>query len=677
MPPLRERPAVPDSHRFGVSALVFFLALFPCLQLFCEAPQPSGSTQLKQLTLEQLGDLHVVTASKAPQQVLRTPAAVYVITQDDIQRSGAKSLPDILRLAPGVEVAQIDSSTFSVGIRGFGSRLARSVLVLIDGRSVYTPLFAGVYWEMQDTLLQDIDRIEVIRGPGATLWGSNAVNGVINIITKDAHETQGTSVEVGGGSVDQGFLSARYGGQWNGVSYRVWGKGFTRGPQFHPNGDNFDDWRRGQFGFRSDWNRGRDQFTLQSDYYTSAVGESLNVSTYSPPAITAVERNIALSGGNVMMRWKRDLSGNSNFTLQAYFDRTNRRDINYGEVRNTFDVDFVHHISGHGYDLNWGVGARISPSDYTQVVPTVDFIPHQQTYNLFSAFVENQFTLAPDRLFFTVGTKLEHNSFSGFEVQPSGRLLWTPSKRQSVWAAVTRAVRTPSRVEQGFRYTSLIVPALPLYVRLVGDGGFTSEQMLGYELGYRALLGAALYIDVAAFYNQYTDLLSVEASPLLVETNPGPPHLILPLLLRNGLKGETRGVEIAPIWNVTDRLRLRGSYSFLNLNTRLQPGSIDASTVGQTEGASPAHMATMQSFLRLPANFELDLTLRYVSALKNPVVDAYTTADARLGWGLSEHVGLSIAGRNLFQSSHVEFTGFPGPPVEIKRSVYAQITYTH
>ena len=245
------------------------------MRLFAQAPDITTSSQLKQLTLEELGNLHVVTASKAPQQVIRTPAAVYVITQEDIQRSGATTLPDILRLAPGVEVAQIDSSKFSVGIRGFGSRLARSVLVLIDGRSVYTPLFAGVYWEMQDTLLQDIDRIEVIRGPGATLWGSNAVNGVINIITKNAHETQGTSIRVGGGNVNQGLMSARYGGQWNGLSYRIWGKGFTRGPEFHPDGQNFDDWRRGQFGFRSDWNRGRDQYNLQGDYYTSDVGQSL------------------------------------------------------------------------------------------------------------------------------------------------------------------------------------------------------------------------------------------------------------------------------------------------------------------------------------------------------------------------------------------------------------------
>ena len=210
-----------------------------------------------------------------------------------------------------------------------------------------------------------------------------------------------------------------------------------------------------------------------------------NVSTYSPPAIMAIDRNIALSGGNIMTRWKRELSSTSDFTVQAYFDRTNRRDINFEEVRNTFDVDFVHHMSGRRYDLNWGAGVRTSPADFTQVVPTVDFIPHQQTYDLFSAFVENQFTVVPERLFFTAGTKLENNSFSGFEVQPSGRLLWTPSKRQTVWAAVTRAVRTPSRVEDGFSFTALLNPTLPLYVRLVGDAKFTPEQLLGYELGYR------------------------------------------------------------------------------------------------------------------------------------------------------------------------------------------------
>ncbi|MGE0405619.1 MAG: TonB-dependent receptor plug domain-containing protein, partial [Candidatus Korobacteraceae bacterium] len=329
------------------------------------------SSRLKQLSLEELGGLQVVTASKAPQEVLRTPAAVYVITQEDIQRSGATNLPDILRLAPGVEVAQIDSSKYSVGIRGFGSRLARAVLVLIDGRSVYTPLFAGVYWEMQDTLINDIDRIEIIRGPGATIWGSNAVNGVINIITKSSRETQGTMIRAGGGNVEQGFASVRHGGLYRDASYRVWARGFTRGSQFHPDARNFDDWRRGQFGFRTDMSLGySDTLSVMGDYYTSDVGQSLNVSTYSPPAITAIDRNVALSGGNVVAQWKRVLDANSDITVQAYFDRTNRKDINFQEVRNTFDADFVHHINRSWFDFSWGAGIRTSPSEFTRVVPT-------------------------------------------------------------------------------------------------------------------------------------------------------------------------------------------------------------------------------------------------------------------------------------------------------------------
>src|SRR6267378_1284098 len=328
---------------------------------------PETSGQLKKLSLAQLGDLEVTTVSKEPVTVARTPAAIYVITQEDIRRSGATSIPEVLRLVPGVEVARIDSSKWSIGVRGFGSRLSRSVLVLIDGRTVYTPLFAGVYWEVQDTLLEDIERIEVIRGPGGTIWGANAVNAVINIITKSAKDTHGTLASSGGGNIDQGFVGFRYGGgKGKDFNYRVYGKAFTRGREFHPDGRQFDDWRMAQTGFRTDWDlHTRDTLTLQGDLYNSDDGERVGTATYSPPSTANVEQNAELSGGNLVGRWRRVLSAGSDVQFQTYYDRTNRKEANFAESRDTFDVDFIHHLAPWRQNFLWGLGAQISSGNVT------------------------------------------------------------------------------------------------------------------------------------------------------------------------------------------------------------------------------------------------------------------------------------------------------------------------
>ena len=660
----------------GLAVALFLLAVGPCRSRAGTEPEDQTGKPLKQLTLEELGKVEVTTVSKEPEEVWRTPAAIYVLTQEDIRRSGATTLPDLLRLVPGVEVAQIDSDKWAVGIRGFGSRLSRSVLVLIDGRSVYTPLFAGVYWEVQDTLIEDIDRIEVIRGPGGTIWGSNAVNGVINIITKSAHDTHGTLAAVGGGNVEQGFTDTRYGWGDDERSYRVYFKAFTRGPQFHSSGPGFDDWRRQQTGFRSDWKLdGGDTLTIQGDAYDTVAGQQLGVSFYSPPALITEEANGHFGGGNLLGRWRHVLDARSDLQLQVYWDHTDRHDLNYHEIRDTYDVDLIYHLNLSRHNFIFGAGMRQSPSHFIQTVPTVDFEPHFQTYSIYSGFLQDEIAIVPNRFSLTVGTKLEGNSFSGFDAQPSARLLWTPSPHQTVWAAVTRAVRTPSRIEEGFQFTALDIPSLPLYLRLIGDGHFSPEQLLGYELGYRSSFSRSLYLDVATFYNQYDDLLSVENRPPFVETTPAPPHLVLPLFLRNGIKAETSGVEIAPVWEPTQRWRLQGSYSFLYLDARRKPGSDDASTVAQLEGGSPHHEVTVQSFLQLPKKFEFDLTYRYVARLWQQNVPAYSTADARLAWQISKDFEWSVVGQNLLQPQHIEFTGDPGGPVGIRRSVYGKITF--
>jgi len=654
------------------------------LSLACCSPgsandNPSGqdaSIDLKKLSLEELSAIEVTTASKEASPAFRTPAAIFVLTNDDIRRSGATNIPDLLRLVPGVEVAQIDSVKYAIGIRGFEGRLSKNVLVLIDGRSVYTPLFAGVYWESQSTFLEDIDRIEVIRGPGGTIWGSNAVNGVINIITRSSRETRGDLVTAGGGNVDQGFLGARHGGGTDRLSYRVYGQGFTRGPQFHQDGRNFDDSRMGQGGFRMDWVPGaRDSLTLQGDIYGSAAGQKLAISAFSPPSIVNVEKNAGLYGQNILGAWTRKLSGGSDVQIRAYYDRTDRQDLNYREVRNTFDFDFIHHKAYDRHQVIWGAGLRISPSRFFQTVPTVDFPPHDQTYSVYSGFVQDEIELVRERLSFTAGTKLEHNSFSGFEIQPSGRLAWTPDVEHTIWASVSRAVRTPSRIEDGFQFNFLSQPAPPLYLRLVGDGQFTPEQELGYELGFRNYLRKSGFLSVSAFFNRYADLLSVDSRPVFVETSPSPAHLVLPLYLRNGIKADTAGVEAAALFDVRDWWRLRGNYSYLALNAKNRPVSNDASTVRQLEGDSPRHKIVIQSSLTLGRGIDAVLTYRYVSDLPDQKVPAYSTGDASIGWRFARQWRISVVGRNLMQPYHFEYGGNPGPLVGIRRAGYLKLTW--
>src|SRR6195256_1740895 len=362
---------------------------------------PETSGQLKKLSLAQLGDLEVTSVSKEPVTVARTPAAIYVLTQEDIRLSGATSIPEVLRLVPGVEVARIDSDKWSIGVRGFGSRLSRSVLVLLDGRTVYTPLFAGVYWEVQDTLLSDIDRIEVIRGPGGTIWGANAVNAVINIITKSAKDTHGTLVSTGGGNLDQGFAHFRYGaGNDKSFNYRIYGKAFVRGPEFHPDGHSFDDWRMGQTGFRTDWDlHQRDTLTLQGDLYNGDAGQSQGVSSYSPPFVTNVQQYVELGGGNLLGRWKRVLAAGSDIEVQTYYDRTNRKQANFAESRDTFDVDFIHHlVLPWRQDFLWGLGARLSSGNATNVDPTVVFTPGHFMDKLYSSFVQDEIAVVRNKL---------------------------------------------------------------------------------------------------------------------------------------------------------------------------------------------------------------------------------------------------------------------------------------
>jgi iron complex outermembrane receptor protein len=675
-----------SASRSAILPIALFLSFsFTALRAHADTTSPEQTgNPVKQLSLEQLGDVEVTTATKEPAQVWKTSAAVFVITQEDIQRSGATSIPDVLRLAPGVEVAQIDSSKWSIGIRGFGSRLTRDVLVLIDGRTVYTTLLAGTYWEVQNVLLDDVDRIEVIRGPGGTIWGPNAVNGVINIITKASKETHGEFVSTGGGNLDQGFFNARYGGG-NGSTfdYRIYALGFDRGPEYHSDGANYDRWRAAQGGFRMDFTHDtRDSFTLQGDIYDEGAGESVSATSYTPPYSQILDATARLSGGNILGRWQRKLGAGTDFQLQAYYDRANRREPNFIDLRNTFDVDFLDRfVLPARQQISWGVGARWSQGDNPTVVSGLTFQPIERTDRLFTAFLLDEVGIVPDRLSLSLGTKFLRTNYTGLQLQPSARLLWTPTDKQTLWAAFTHAVRTPSDAERAFYLSGFggidSTTGMPIFARFNANPNFRSEQLNGYEIGYRQLLRQSIYVEIAGFYNHYSDLFSEDITgPEFVETNPAPPHILLPADFGNGLLGTTRGVEIAPEWRPTKSWRLRASYSFLQMNIEKSPGSLDVGSAPGIEGSSPRHQVGAQSGYDFSKVLNFDLSYRFVSALTKESVSSYSTADARFRWQVTHQIQLSVTGQNLLQPHHYESAGDPGPLVGIKRNVYGQITWT-
>jgi iron complex outermembrane receptor protein len=521
---------------------------------FCaaaDAPQTDQQTaQLKHLSLEELGNVEVSSVSKEPEEIWQTPAAVYVLTHDDIRRSGATTIPDLLRTVPGVEVAEEEGDAWAVAIRGLNGQFSRGVLLLIDGRSAYTQLFEGVYWDVQDTLFEDVDRIEIIRGPGGTIWGSNAVNGVINIITRQSRDAQGSLASETSGRLDRFIGVVRQGWSYrNKLQFRVFAKGFDREDEINPGFDPYDRWHLVHGGFRADWApTERDAVDAEGNIYGGKAGQQVAIAEYTPLRQISIDGSQAVSGGNIDLHWKHSYGPGSDFSLQAYFDRTNRQGPQFGETRDTVDLDFIDHFAWRArQDIVWGAGMRLSPSQFIQTQATVDFLHHQQTDYIYSAFLQDTVHLVPNRLSLIVGSKFEENNYSGFEYQPSGRLLWNPDPHATLWAAFSRAVRTPGRLDQDIQLTGVVAPSPPFLVRVEGDPTFKPEVMEGYEAGYRQLLTRTFYADVAGFYNRYDKL---ESYGTLFYSNITSPiaALVLNVPYANGIDGRTKGFEIAPDW---------------------------------------------------------------------------------------------------------------------------------
>jgi len=585
------------------------------------AQQPDSAAQaLKQLSIEQLMNLEVMSVSKRPERLAQAASAIQVITYDDIRRSGASSLAEALRLAPNLQVAQVDSRQWAISARGFSSTTANKLLVLIDGRAVYTPLFSGVFWDVQQVPLAIIDRIEVISGPGATLWGANAVNGVINVITKDAQDTPGLVLSGGGGTELPGFGTARYGGALgSSARYRIYGSRFARDPSVLPNGqDAPDDWHLGQGGFRLDWDASTlSRVSLQGDLYDGRI-DQLNPG------------DIAVSGGNAMVRWSRTISETSNLTAQVYYDRTHRNiPGTFGEDLDIYDVELQHQTRlGARHDLVWGLGYRLI-NDRVANTPALAFLP----------------------------AHVARGWLTGFEIQPSGRVNWTLSPSATFWAGVSRAVRTPSRIDR-----ELYAPGQPPYF-LAGGPGFHSEDELAYELGYRHHQGF-LALSVATFYSRYHGLRSLE------QVNP---PAATPLVIANGQDGESYGAELTAEYVVTRRWRVRAGYTELRVHIWPNPGSTDTSR-GATESQAPDRQLFLHSSIDLSAHLGFDAGLRAIGEIARPGVPAYAELNAKLTWQPTAKVDLSIVGQNLLHPRHPEF-GAPATRRDIERGVYGLVEW--
>ena len=633
-----------------------------------KSPTAPASVDLTQLSLEELMSVEVTSVSKKKQKLSESAAAIFVITQEDLRRSGATSIPEALRMVPGIQVSRGSKNEWNISARGFNERFTNKLLVLIDGRTIYNPLFAGVTWETQDTIMEDIERIEVIRGPGGALWGVNAVNGVINIITKKSQETHGLLVS-GVGGTEEGIVSLRQGGSHGkDFHYRLFGKYFNRDTSFNSMGAH-DDTRMFRSGFRTDWAPAtRDQVMVQGELYTMDGGQRSTVATTPtfPYGFTTGDEDLEMSGGHFLTRWEHTFSSDSDMALQFFYDRTERNENTVKATIDSFDVDFQHRFElSTNQELLWGLEYRYWVDDLQNTAGTVVF-PDSRSFNLISGFLQSEITLLPETLTVTIGTKLSHNDFTGFEYQPSGRFLWAPLEGHNLWGAVSRAVRVPSRLEDNSLLTFAPNATTPFPVRLRGNQEFKSEELLAFEVGYRLSAFEHLSFDLTGFYNQYDNIRGTRTVSLLPPTGT----------LANNLTVDTIGLEIASDIQLQDWWRIRGAYSYINMDVD-GPLNTSLSTLG---GNTPHHQGSLRSLIALPHQVEFDSWIRVVDNLEAQNIPGYIELDLRLGWKPWPNLDISLVGQNLLDNHHPETGSSPllaTQPTEVQRSFYGKITWNY
>lgn len=658
-------------------------AVFLLLSLSPPALPQTPESDLTKMNIEDLMNVEVTSVSRHQQPLSQTAAAVFVITEEDILRSGANNVPELLRMVPGVEVAQIDASSWAVSVRGFNGRFSEKVLVMVDGRTVYVPSFGGVFYEVVDVPLEQIARIEVIRGPGGSVWGANAVNGVINIITKKASATPGTTLVAGGGSTDRGFGLLQEGGKLRSIGdFRIFAKYSTDGSLREPDGPlEGDGWHILHGGFRSDSQiSSKDTLSVQGNIYSGREGGSgQRITSFTQPPSPNVPTEVNISGGSFQTSWNHRYSGRSDTTLMVSYQRYARTDV-IDERRGTLDVDFQHNFSiGERHQFVWGFDYRYS-SAQTEGSFAYSLIPPDRDTNLYSGFLQDQIALVADRLSLTLGAKLEHHYYSGFGVMPSVRIAWTPNTKSTYWAAVSRALRSPSDLDDGLRVISAVFPGpggMPVAVLNIGNPQLQNETLLAYEAGYRILLRKNLSVDLAAYYNSYDHLQTWEPSaPFLVDTPP-PLHLVMPYIEENLMHGEAHGLEFFANWQMLPRWTLSPGYAFERVHVHLDPGSQDTQSIAYAGEGTPVHSAQLRSHVELPRHVSWDTSAYFVDRLVDPPVASYTRLDSGLTWQWKEHLSLSLFGQNLLRDHHLEFQDLTLTTNSslMKRSVYAKITW--
>jgi len=661
-------------HLDHAAKSILCICLCGLLGLRATAADETSTPDLADLTIQQLMNESVTSVSKKETPLDQSPAAIFVVTPDDIRRLGITSIPEALRLVPGMDVAQIGASQWAISSRGFNNQFANKLLVMIDGRTVYDPSFAGVFWDVQNVVMEDIDRIEVIRGPGAALWGANAVDGVVNVITKSARETQGMLVSTSYGSLEQPSTTVRYGGKLGpDLYYRAYVQYFSEGAFEDSSGhDAHDPWSATQGGFRLDWEPSTmDTLTLQGDYYYSQEAGDYNIPQLTPPYSQTLHLIDYNSGGNILGRWTHRFSDTSQLTVQSYFDHSSQMFDAGRETNDTGDLDVQHRFAlGTRNDIVWGFGYRHTVSDIPPS-PILTATPERLGINLYTAFIQDQIAVVPDRFSLILGSKLEHNDFTGFEFEPSGRLLWTPGATQTVWMGVSRAVRTPSRLDTDLRYNAAVIPpspqSPPVEVVNFGNPDLLSEKVYTYELGYRVEPARQLSVDTTVFYNIYDQIEgTIQGQPYLEAT-----HIVSPQISANNQSGDGYGTEVSLQWKVTTHWRLGADYSWLQM--RLHP---DPSVAGN----SPKNQAHLRSYVDLPFNTEFNSSISYVDSLETSEIaqhiPAYVRLDLGLVWHASKSLELGVWGDNLLKSRHEEFSNLTGSTTEIPRSVLLKMTWS-
>jgi len=643
-----QRRRTKNQERRTIAIVAVAVLSLPAGLLAQPVPQSTRTAQdLKRLTIEELSALDVTSVSRRSERLSDTAAAVSVVRQDDIRRSGATTLPEAMRLADGLDVARVNSSTWAISARGFNTNPANKLLVLIDGRSVYSPLSSGTFWDAQEVLLNDVDRVEVIRGPGGSVWGANAVNGVVNVIMKDAAATRGDFVTITGGSDEHVIAGARHGGRLgaNG-SYRVYGRYRQRGAQvFTTTGlGSGDPVQTGQGGFRLEsGGQAASRWFVEGDMYRGTTGFS-------------DRPDGDISGGNVVGRWMRSFSSTAEFSAQVYYDRSDRRvPQQFEETRHTFDIDTQQRLTlATRHTIVLGGGFRVTRGDDLGIAGFF-FEPEVRTSSLVGLFAQDEISIVPQRLYLTVGSKFERNDFTGLEVQPTVRGRWSPTERQTVWGAVSRAVRLPTRFDTDLRFRNTVTGA----ITLEGSEDFKSEEVIAYEGGYRIRPVSRLTLDVAAFANRYDRLRSTE-----LVFRPAPV-----IVLENLLNARTSGLEIGATAEPMSRWRVHGWYAYLSKDLSFDPGSRDVYH-GTVEGDDPAHRLSLRSNLDLPHGLALDAFFRRVSQRPDPIVPAYSELDVRLGWMVRGGWELSLVGQNLLHDHHSELLPASAPHYDFKRGFF-------